>query len=164
MTASPPVAEFEARVRVAVDPIPASPERKRLMREELLAHLLGAYEQEIDAGGSSNSAIEIATERFGDVAWVRRELVNSVPVFERFFYLILERESQMRIWILVGVALIAIGMGVILPALAKIKMGERLGMDHALVMMVGAGAVTLGLWTIVCKIAMVVRGKTATPR
>src|SRR6476660_4729222 len=72
--------EFEKHVGSAVDPIPASPQRKHSMREELLAHLRGAYEQELAENKPPETAMAAAIDRFGNLDLIRNDLHQSVPV------------------------------------------------------------------------------------
>ena len=169
--------EFEEHVGLAVDPIPASPQRKGSMREELLAHLRGAYEEELAEKKSPEMALAATIDRFGNLELIREELRQSVPVLERLifqfksresamFRWIPEREQIMLRWILVGIALIAVGMGVILPALAKIRAGEKYTAGEAAIpLSIGIALVVIGLFTIALKIVKrLSRGRTITPR
>jgi hypothetical protein len=168
--------EFEERVGLAVDPIPASPQRKGSMREELLGHLRGAYEQELAENKVPETAMAAAINRFGNLEIIREELRQSVPVLERLifqfktreaviFRWIPEREQIMLRWILVGVALVAIGMGLILPALAKVRAGEKFTTGAAIPFAIGVALVLIGLFTIGLKIVKRLSGdQRATPR
>jgi len=115
--------EFDAQVLRCTKSIIASPGRKRIMREELLAHLLAAYEDEQRRVGDESAAAESARRRFGESDPLRRQLQASVPLLERIVFTCLPRkESSMRhlIW-LAGVLAFLVGTGLILPALAKYK-------------------------------------------
>ena len=81
-----PTHEFEQHVGLAVDPIPASPNRKRSMREELLAHLHGAFEQELADSRPPEIALATAMHRFGNLDLIRTELRQSVPLLERIIF------------------------------------------------------------------------------
>lgn len=75
-------------VERTVRPVRASTPRKRKMREELLAHLTGIYEQELEAGRDADAAMAEAAHRFGDPAELAKELEASVPRAERIGYAI----------------------------------------------------------------------------
>src|SRR5262249_54232890 len=62
----------------------ASPARKRRMRQELLAHLTGLFEEEKARGGGEHQALAEALRRFGDPADLSRDLQASVPRLERW--------------------------------------------------------------------------------
>ncbi|MCC6698723.1 MAG: hypothetical protein IT365_24070 [Candidatus Hydrogenedentes bacterium] len=66
-----------------VRPIRASVLRKNKMREELLAHLETAFEEESAVAISDCEALEQATKRLGDPRALREELQASVPWIER---------------------------------------------------------------------------------
>jgi hypothetical protein len=57
------------------------------MREELLAHLTGIYQDELANANDPFAAMDAAAKRFGDPAELTRELQNSVPIpVRRDFY------------------------------------------------------------------------------
>ena len=60
--------EFMVLVERAVRPVLAGPARKLRMREELLAHLTGIYEEELARAGDEAAARAEAVRRFGDPA------------------------------------------------------------------------------------------------
>lgn len=66
-----------------VRPIRASVPRKNKMREELLAHLQTAIEEERPATATDEEAIERAKQRLGDPDALRAELQSAVPWYER---------------------------------------------------------------------------------
>src|ERR1043166_7666318 len=72
----------------AVRPVRASTSRKRKMREELLAHVCGVFEQESAQLGDEQMALERTAKRFGTPAAVVSQLQESVPASDgiwRFF-------------------------------------------------------------------------------
>jgi hypothetical protein len=66
-------------VERAVRPVRASTRRKRAMREELLAHVLGVFEEETARIGDDRAALERTALRFGDPTGVTGELQATVP-------------------------------------------------------------------------------------
>ena len=144
-----PPPDFDARVDQAVAPIPASPRRKRAMRAELLAHLMGAYEEERTSGHSPQTALAATTSRFGNLDLLREELWHTVPLMERLIYRFISlREPRMLKWILFAIGCAAIGLSMILPALAKIKAGEKFTSDAAVPFSIGVAIALVGL--IIC--------------
>ena len=75
---------LKIHVERAVRPLCASPLRKDRMREELLAHLSGIYEQECERLGACPEALARAQERFGDPAGLSKALQEAVPWLEKF--------------------------------------------------------------------------------
>ena len=70
--------ELMVQVERAVRPVRASSRRKDRMREELLTHLTGIYEEERGRLGDGAAALVQAVQRFGDPAELTRDLQASV--------------------------------------------------------------------------------------
>ena len=66
-------------VERAVRPVRASTSRKGKMREELLAHVVGVFEEESAKLGDDRAALERTALRFGNPGEVTRQLQESVP-------------------------------------------------------------------------------------
>ena len=66
-------------VERVVRPVRASTLRKRQMREELLAHVVGVFEEEAARLGDDQAALERTALRFGNPAEVTSRLQESVP-------------------------------------------------------------------------------------
>jgi hypothetical protein len=66
-------------VERAVRPVRASTSRKRKMREELLAHVSGVFEEESAKLDDDHAALERTALRFGNSTEVTRQLQESVP-------------------------------------------------------------------------------------
>lgn len=75
--------ELMVLVERAVRPVRANGQRKLRMREELLAHLTGIYDEERGRLGDDALALRRAAERFGDPATLAAELQATVPAVER---------------------------------------------------------------------------------
>ena len=73
-------------VERAVRPVRAGIHRKRRMRDELLGHLSGIYQEELERVNDPAAAITEAVKRFGDPADLSRRLESSLPRRERFNY------------------------------------------------------------------------------
>jgi hypothetical protein len=70
------------RLKIIVErPVRASTPRKGKMREELLAHVVGAFEEEAKLG-DDRAALERTALRFGNPAEVTSQLQESVPAGE----------------------------------------------------------------------------------
>ena len=70
-------------VERAVRPVRASAARKRKMREELLAHVVGVFEEEARLG-DEQAALARTQERFGQAAELTCQLQASVPPSDSF--------------------------------------------------------------------------------
>ena len=70
-------------VERAVRPVGASIACKRKMREELLAHVSGAFEDELARVQDEHAALERTRVRFGNPTEMANELQDSVPVSDR---------------------------------------------------------------------------------
>lgn len=75
---------LRVQVERVVRPIRAHERRKDRMREELLAHLTGMYDEELRRTGDEQRAAAEAIRRFGDAAALSGELQASIPALERW--------------------------------------------------------------------------------
>lgn len=75
--------QLKVVVERAVRPVLASPARKRQMREELLAHLVGTFEEELARLGDEESALRETTRRFGDPQELSSRIQAGVPRWDR---------------------------------------------------------------------------------
>jgi hypothetical protein len=75
--------EFMIHVEEIVRPVRAFASRKLRMRQELLAHLRAAFDEERAAGGDEATALQRAKTRLGEPATLTRTLQESVPRIER---------------------------------------------------------------------------------
>ena len=73
------ITQLKIIVERAVRPVRASTSRKRKMREELLAHVVGVFEEESAKLGHERAAVERTAVRFGNPTEVTRQLQESVP-------------------------------------------------------------------------------------
>jgi hypothetical protein len=92
------VNEFDGFVQQVVEQIRASEARKDAMREELVWHLMAAYEEELRSSGDRAIATEAARRRFGEVEAIRQQLQAVVPWSERISAVV-RKEILMRKWI-----------------------------------------------------------------
>ena len=68
-------------VERAVRPVEASIARKRKMREELLAHVVGVFEEESTKLADERTALERTALRFGNPALPREAMITGGYVF-----------------------------------------------------------------------------------
>ena len=84
----PTLTQLKIIVERAVRPVRASTARKRTMREELLAHVAGVFEEEAARLGDERAALERTALRFGNPVELTSQLQESVSasdVILRFF-------------------------------------------------------------------------------
>ena len=75
--------ELKTVVEQAVQPVRATLARKRMIREELLAHLVSVFEEEAERLGDEQAALEHAKRRFGDTGDLTTQLQQAVPRWDR---------------------------------------------------------------------------------
>lgn len=136
--------ELKVIVERAARPVRASKLRKRRMREELLGHLVGIYEEELGRLGDHQAALEQAGQRFGDPKELTEELQEAVPKWDRVFPILDELEfkpgrSLLRVagkHVLFAFALFSVTLLGILPlAWARGRLGEIGFLLHLLLVM-----------------------------
>ena len=88
----------------AVRPVRASISRKRKMREELLAHVVGVFEEEAARPGDEQAALERTALRFGDTAEVTSRLQESVPAGDRIARFFEGRPGEAALWVPIRIA------------------------------------------------------------
>jgi hypothetical protein len=75
--------ELKIVVERAVRPVRASMSCKRRMREELLAHVTGVFDEEFAQLNEVHTALKQTAHRFGNSAELTNQLQESVPVGDR---------------------------------------------------------------------------------
>jgi len=75
--------ELKTTVERAVRPVRATMVRKRKIREELLAHLMSIFEEELGRLGNESAALDQSRQRFGDPKGLSEELRRTVPLWDR---------------------------------------------------------------------------------
>ena len=140
---------LERIVALAVGPLWASRAQKRMIQEELLAHVTSVFEEELDRLGDEDAAFQETRSRFGIGEELESQLQQSVPLLERFL-LVSEREVLMSRWFwLVAVFAVFFGPAIVLPALAKLRdHGELLWLPLVvgiLITFAGLGGVGYGI-------------------
>lgn len=76
--------ELKVVVERAVRPVRAMMARKHRMREELLAHLVAIFEEEVQRLGNEEAALDVAKGRFGDPRELTAQLQQAVPRWDRY--------------------------------------------------------------------------------
>jgi hypothetical protein len=80
--------ELKIVVERAVRPVGATFYSKRKMREELLAHLVSIFEEEMQKAADEHAALDQSKQRFGDPRELAGELQGTVSRWDRFLYFI----------------------------------------------------------------------------
>jgi hypothetical protein len=144
-----PIDVLRRHVERTVAPLSAGRRRKARVREELLAHLIGVYEQE-SARAPRAAALDATLRRFGDRDDLTRQLQASVPPFERILVILFSKERRMWRWLVVGGFVASLfGTSMVLPALAKLQQQADLHhepyMALAVALMIGMVIAVAGL-------------------
>jgi hypothetical protein len=114
--------DLTAHVTQAIGSLAASGARKQQMHEELLAHLLDIYDEELERLQDEHAAVDRAKQRFGQADELRSELAAAVPMWERLILLICGKGSIMWRWLwIIGVLGVFVGVGFVLPAVAQLR-------------------------------------------
>ncbi len=124
-------------VERAVRPVHATVERKRRMREELLAHVTEVFDEEHARTRDEAAAAEATSRRFGDATQIANELQRSVSAFDRIFSaferIVLARPGEGNVqralrWGLFVMAVIGVeSLVLLLPAGLLMKGSQDLG-------------------------------------
>jgi hypothetical protein len=94
------------------------------MQEELLAHLLALYEEELVSVKVEQAAAHRAKERFGRADDLSSELQAAIPLLERLVFLIFRKGKLMKRWLwIIGCMAVFVGLGFILPAIQLWRSG-----------------------------------------
>ena len=109
-------------VERAVRPVRASTARKRKMREELLAHVVGVFEEEAARLGDEQAALARTRERFGQAAELTGQLQASVPRIEENLAGYGSGESALRLAALLAalagaLSLVLLGIAILIQVL-----------------------------------------------
>lgn len=84
--------------------------------------MLDIYEEELERLRDERAAADRAKQRFGRMENLRSELATTVPCLERLLLLICGKGNIMWRWLwIVGVLAIFVGVGFVLPAVAKLR-------------------------------------------
>ena len=156
----PRLRQFEGRVARIVAPLIARASRKRMIREELLAHFWQVYEEELERLGDDVAAADATLGRMGDAGELSSRLQESVPLLETVICLCLARKELLMgrwFWLLLGCLAAFFGTGLILPALAKLKQSGSLPADAVGALAMGVAIVTVGLCILVYGIRRLLR-------
>ncbi|MBA3312831.1 MAG: hypothetical protein M3552_17440 [Planctomycetota bacterium] len=83
-----PTSQIALKVIVerAVRPVRATLERKKRMREELLAHVTEVLDEEVGKSADAQAAIAATARRLGNADEIAAELQRTVPAYDRFFF------------------------------------------------------------------------------
>jgi hypothetical protein len=111
----------------ALGAVPASRSHKQQMQEELLAHLLALYEEELASVKEEGAAANRAKQRFGRAADLSGELQAAVPMFERLIFVVCGKGKIMWRWIwILGCVAVLVGLGFVFPAIAHLRNGDHI--------------------------------------
>jgi hypothetical protein len=104
--------DLTAHIIQVIGALPASRARRQQMQEELLAHLFGIYDEELERLQDERAAADQAMQRFGRADDLSGELQVAVPLLERLVFLLCGKGDIMWRWLwIVGCVAILVGLG-----------------------------------------------------
>jgi hypothetical protein len=133
-----------------LDPLPRCTARRREMREELLGHLVGIFEEEQAQTGNEAAALQQTLARFGAADPLQVELSECLTFRERFYSWLIHRKDKImwRLFLVLGVVAVLVGMGFVMPAIQQMLYVEVMTLSVGLL---GLGLVicAAGVWSFV---------------
>lgn len=157
--------ELQKHVEQAILSVRTAKSHRRKMQRELLAHLIGIYEEEFARRGDEGAALRATKRRFGSPAELTVELQNSVSLTARIIGrltgidhsgnsdLISTETVEMHRFKLIGGPVGAfVGLGFVCPQIANLRMhgvldGPGVGLLFAGIVLTGAG-LSAFVWSI----------------
>jgi hypothetical protein len=161
--------DLTAHVIQTIGALPASRARRRQMQEELLAHLVGIYDEEVERLQDERAVADRAKQRFGRPDDLSGELQGAVPLLERLVFLFCGKGHIMWRWLwIVGCVAILVGLSFVLPGIAHYRNGVpdlHLGVNEAFWIYFGlplfGGIITLaGLGMVVSSVVRAFRTRS----
>ena len=123
-------------VERAVRPVRVSKSHRRKFREELLAHVVGVFEEERARLGDDRAALERTALRFGNPAEVTSQLQQSVPAGDSIVRIWEGQPGEATLWVLLRLAWVAsacapVAACVVVLAAGRVAALPREAMYHA---------------------------------
>ena len=164
--------QLQVIVERAVRPVQASISCKRKMREELLTHVSGTFEDELAHLQDEHAALERTLVRFGNPTEVMSELQDSVPVSDRLWRFWEGRPGESTLRFALRFVTMQAAVGLVILGAVLIAAGLDRAWSYAEVMAVCSLQVFLlpvlgGLTLFVCAMEKALREArhlTAAPR
>src|SRR5262245_54196631 len=143
-------ATFDDYLEKTLASLPMCASRREATRDELLAHLFCVFEDEFARCGDEAKAAAQTLRRFGAADELQTDLDASVPVRERIIsWLLLNKGKIMwRLFLVFGVVLVLVGMGLVMPAVQQMLFQEVL-MLSVVLLGVGFAICAGGVWSFV---------------
>jgi hypothetical protein len=141
---------FESYLEQTLASLPIRAGRRREIRDELLAHLLNVYEDELARHGDERKASAETLRRFGAADFLSTELESSIPVWERGLTWILGQKEKImwRLFLVLGILSVLVGLGFVMPAVQEIVYHEVVTLSVVLLLF-GAAVCGAGVWSFV---------------
>jgi hypothetical protein len=138
-------AQLEALVEQVLRPVWTTRIRKRMLREELLAHVMDVFADELADSGDERLALEKTLKRFGSIAEVGTEFQATFSL-TKYLLSLFSKETFMSRWLwIVAVVAMFVGPGFIMPAVAKFN---QIGVMPIFPLLVGIVITLAGLGTV----------------
>ncbi len=138
-------AQLEAIVEQVLRPVWTTRMRKQMLREELLAHVLDVFADEVANLGNEQQALEKTRKRFGSAAEVGTEFQVTFSM-SKYLLSLFSKETLMARWLwFVAVVAIFVGPALIMPAVAKFNQD---GILTIVPLLIGIVITLVGLGTV----------------
>ena len=111
-------------VERAVRPVQVSNTRRRRIREELLAHVGGVFEEERARLDDDRAALERTALRFGNPAEVTKQLQDSVPAGDHIARIWEGQPGEATLWVLLRLAYVASACGLVAACVVVLATGR----------------------------------------
>jgi hypothetical protein len=123
-------------VERAVRPVRVSNSRRRKIREELLAHVVGVFEEERARVGDDQAALKQTAQPFGNPADVTIQLQQSVPAGDSVVRIWEGQPGEATLWVLLRLACVASACALVAACVVALAAGRmaalpREAMYHA---------------------------------
>jgi hypothetical protein len=116
--------ELKIIVERAVRPVRVSNSHRRKFREELLAHVVGVFEEERARFDDDQAALERTALRFGNPAEVTSQLQESVPAGDRIVQIWEGQPGEATLWVPLRLAYVASASVVVAACVVVLAAGR----------------------------------------
>lgn len=111
--------ELESYLQHLLAPLPLRSGKRHELQDEMLAHLLSVFDEEMACDANEKAAVARTLRRFGDAFPLQSDLETCVPFRERFLSWILKEKNMWRLFLATGVVAVLIGLGLVMPAVQQ---------------------------------------------
>ena len=141
---------LEDFVEQTLAPLPVRAGHRRDIRDEMLAHLLCIFEDELARCDDEARAVAQTLRRFGTADALQGELDSCVPTWERVLTWVQNKREKImwRLFLVLGVLAVLVGLGFVMPAAEQLVYHEVVTLSVVLLIF-GATVCLVGAWSFV---------------